>query len=196
MPATAWGPCCSAWFLAFSHWLTASFFFGHRSCSLSGWQCLAVLSCSARCIGSVRLSRASAFLWPAMSPALRYRGPNEALQLGRCVCDMDRHGAAIRAGGVRRMNVGLVIAGSLCLVLAGGHTFVGRLVLDRLPRDLHPTRFSDGALTRSLRLPHARSVLTSWYLGARELDALDGATVAERGMSAFPSQVVLADDVV
>ena len=28
---------------------------------------------------SVCLSRASAFLWPAMSPALRYRGPNHAL---------------------------------------------------------------------------------------------------------------------
>src|SRR5438552_6255066 len=128
MPATAWGPCCSAWFLAFSHWLTASSFFGHRSCSLSGWQCLAVLSCSARCIGSVRLSRASAFLWPAMSPALRYRGPNEALQLGRRVCDMDGHGAAIWAGGVRRMNVGLVIAGSLCLVIAGWSAFDGPMV--------------------------------------------------------------------
>src|SRR5256885_16598588 len=83
-----------------------------------------------------------------MSPALRYRGPNEALQLGRCVCDMDGHGAATRAGGVRRMNVGLVIAGSLCLGLAGGHTFAGRLGLDRLPRYLPPPRFGDGALTR------------------------------------------------
>src|SRR6266852_4217855 len=40
-----------------------------------GWQCLVVLLCSARSIFSVRLSQASAFLWPAMSPALRYRGP-------------------------------------------------------------------------------------------------------------------------
>src|SRR5438046_6957052 len=72
------------------------------------------------------------------------------------VCDMDGHGAAIWAGGVRRMNVGLVIAGSLCLVLAGGHTFVGRLVLDRLPRDLHPTRFGDGALTRG-------AVVFTWH---------------------------------
>jgi len=54
------------------------------------------------------------------------------------------------------MNVGLVIAGSLCLVLAGGHTFVGRLVLDRLPRDLHPTRFGDGALTRG-------AVVFTWH---------------------------------
>lgn len=46
------------------------------------------------------------------------------------------------------MNVGLVVAGSLCLVLAGGHTFVGRLVVDRLPPTLHSTRFGDGALTR------------------------------------------------
>jgi len=30
---------------------------------------------SVRFIFSVRLSQASLFLWPAMSPALRYRGP-------------------------------------------------------------------------------------------------------------------------
>src|SRR6266511_615815 len=48
------------------------------------------------------------------------------------------------------MNVGLVIAGSLCLVLAGGHTLTGRLVLDRLPRNFQPTRFGDGAYTRGL----------------------------------------------
>src|SRR5205814_8819531 len=41
-------------------------------------------------------------------------------------------------------------------VLAGGHTFVGRLVLDRLPRDLHPTRFGDGALTRG-------AVVFTWH---------------------------------
>ena len=34
-----------------------------------------VLLCSARFIFSVCLSQAPAFLWPAMSPALRYRGP-------------------------------------------------------------------------------------------------------------------------
>jgi hypothetical protein len=54
------------------------------------------------------------------------------------------------------MNVELVIAGSLCLVLAGGHTFVGRLVLDHLPRTVHPTRFGDGALTRG-------AVVFTWY---------------------------------
>jgi hypothetical protein len=48
------------------------------------------------------------------------------------------------------MNVGLVIAGSLCFVLAGGHTLVGRLVLDRLPRNLQATRFGDGAFTRGV----------------------------------------------
>src|SRR5271165_7033056 len=76
MPATAWDLFCSAWFSVFSHWLTANSSFSHRSCSLSGWQCLVVLLCSARFIFSVGLSKASAFLWPAMSPALRYRGPN------------------------------------------------------------------------------------------------------------------------
>lgn len=48
------------------------------------------------------------------------------------------------------MNVGLVVAGSLCLVLAGGHTLAGRLVLDGLPRNFQPTRFGDGAYTRGL----------------------------------------------
>jgi hypothetical protein len=66
----------SAWFSVFSHWLTANSSSSHRSCSLSGWQCLLVLLCSASFIFSVCLSQASAFLWPAMSPALRYRGPN------------------------------------------------------------------------------------------------------------------------
>jgi hypothetical protein len=54
------------------------------------------------------------------------------------------------------MNVGLVLAGSLCLVLAGGHTLVGRLVLDRLPRNFQPTRFGDGAYTRGL-------LVFTWY---------------------------------
>src|SRR5271169_6061557 len=75
MPATAWDLFCSAWFSVFSHWLMANSSFSHRSCSLSGWQCLVVLLCSARFIFSVCLSQVSAFLWPAMSPALRYRGP-------------------------------------------------------------------------------------------------------------------------
>src|SRR5216684_2049994 len=34
-----------------------------------------VVLCNARSIFSVCLSQVSAFLWPAMSPALRYRGP-------------------------------------------------------------------------------------------------------------------------
>ena len=54
------------------------------------------------------------------------------------------------------MNVGLVIAGSLCLVLALGHTLVGRGVLDTLPRTLQPTRFGDGALTRG-------AVVFTWH---------------------------------
>src|SRR5271166_6521905 len=52
MPATAWDLFCSAWFSVFSHWLTANSSFSHRSCSLSGWQCLLVLLCSARFIFS------------------------------------------------------------------------------------------------------------------------------------------------
>jgi hypothetical protein len=79
MPATAWDLFCSARFLVISHWLTANSSFGHRSCSLSGWQYLVVLLCSARFIFSACLSQASAFLWPAMWLALRYRGPNNAL---------------------------------------------------------------------------------------------------------------------
>src|SRR5215468_3942839 len=79
MPATAWDLFCSAWFSVFSHWLMANFSFSHRSCSLSGWQCLVVLLCSARFIFLAGLSQASVFPWPAMWPALRYRGPNNAL---------------------------------------------------------------------------------------------------------------------
>jgi hypothetical protein len=44
-----------------------------------GWQCLVVLLCSARFTFSVGLSEASAFLWPAMWPALRSRGSENAL---------------------------------------------------------------------------------------------------------------------
>ena len=48
MPATtAWDLFCSAWFSVISHWLTANSFFSRRFCSLSGWQCLSVLLCSA-----------------------------------------------------------------------------------------------------------------------------------------------------
>ena len=67
------------WFSVISHWLTTNFSFSHCSCLLSGWECLVELLCSPRFIGSVHLSQASAFLWPAMSPALRSRGPNNAL---------------------------------------------------------------------------------------------------------------------
>jgi len=80
MPAIALDLFCSAWFSVISHWLTVNSSFSHRSCSLSGWQCLVVWLCSARSIFSVCLSRASAFLWPAISPALRYRGPNHAIE--------------------------------------------------------------------------------------------------------------------
>src|SRR5271157_5026282 len=81
MPATAWDLFCSAWFSVISHWPMTNSSFSHRSCSLSGWQCLVVLLCSARFIGSVRPSQGSAFLWLAISPALRCRGPNNALLL-------------------------------------------------------------------------------------------------------------------
>ena len=74
MPATAWDLFCSAWFSVISHWLRARSSFGRRSCSLSGWQCLVLLLCSARFIFSVCPSQPSAFLWPAMSLALRSRG--------------------------------------------------------------------------------------------------------------------------
>jgi hypothetical protein len=55
MPATAWDLFCSAWFSVFSHWLTANSSFSHRFCSLSGWQCLVVLLCSASFIFSMCL---------------------------------------------------------------------------------------------------------------------------------------------
>ena len=48
------------------------------------------------------------------------------------------------------MNVGLAVAGSLCFLLAGGHTLTGRLVLDSMPRNFQATRFGDGAYTRGL----------------------------------------------
>ena len=48
------------------------------------------------------------------------------------------------------MNVGVVIAGSLCFVLGAGHAFVGRAVLDSLPRNLQATRFGGGAFTRGV----------------------------------------------
>ncbi len=54
------------------------------------------------------------------------------------------------------MNIALAIAGSLCLVLAIGHTLVGRVAVDRLPRTLHATRFGDGARTRG-------AVVFTWY---------------------------------
>ena len=87
MPATAWDLFCSAWFSVFSHWLTANSSFSHRFCWWLGWQCLVVLLCSARFISSVRLLRASAFLWLAMWPALRYRGPSQ------CAPEVNRDGA-------------------------------------------------------------------------------------------------------
>jgi hypothetical protein len=74
MPATAWDLFCSAWFSVFSRWLTAKFSFTRRSCWLSGWSCSEASLCSARCISSALLSWASAFLSPAMSPALCCRG--------------------------------------------------------------------------------------------------------------------------
>src|ERR1700761_3676009 len=74
MPATAWDSSCSAWSSVFSHWLMANYSSIHPSCWLSGWQCLVASLCSASFIFLVGLSEASAFPWPAMSPALRYRG--------------------------------------------------------------------------------------------------------------------------
>lgn len=48
------------------------------------------------------------------------------------------------------MTVAVGIAGVMCVGLALGHMFVGRLVLDRLPRNLHPIPFGDGTFTRGL----------------------------------------------
>src|ERR1700751_3250957 len=78
MPATAWDLFCSAWFSVISHWLTANSFFSRRFCSLSVWQCLSVLLCSASFIFFARHLSASASLWPALLPVLLYRGPNHA----------------------------------------------------------------------------------------------------------------------
>ncbi len=104
MPATAWDLFCSAWFSVISHWLTANSCFGHRSCLLLGWQCWVVLLCSARFIFSVGLSRASAFLWPAMLLALRYRvlyrhsGQHDAARVAKkdSVSAPEAHGAVYR----------------------------------------------------------------------------------------------------
>jgi hypothetical protein len=57
------------------------------------------------------------------------------------------------------MNVGLVVAGSLCLVLAGGHTLVGRLVLDRLPRN-YP--LADGCGSELSRLQLVADLGEEW----------------------------------
>src|ERR1035438_8911819 len=86
MPATAWDSFCSAWFSVFSHWVTTNSFFSPRSCSLLDWQCLVVLLCSARFIFSVCLSQASAFLWPAMSPALLCRGSDHCAAVVNMRC--------------------------------------------------------------------------------------------------------------
>jgi hypothetical protein len=61
------------------------------------------------------------------------------------------------------MNGGLVIAGSLCFVLAVGHAFVGRAVLDLLPRNLQATRFGGGAFTRGL-LVFTWHALSLWLM--------------------------------
>ncbi len=84
------------------------------------------------------------------------------------------------------MNVGLVIAGSLCFVLAAGHTFVGRLVLDRLPRDFQPTRFGDGAHARGLvRFTwHALSVMLT-TTGAILISLAQGESADSRGEIVF-----------
>ena len=84
------------------------------------------------------------------------------------------------------MNVGLVIAGSLCFVLAAGHTFVGRVVLDRLPRNFQPTRFGDGAYTRGLvRFTwHALSLMLT-TTGAVLIALAQGAPADDRGQVVF-----------
>src|SRR5258708_4757447 len=120
MPATAWDLFCSAWFSVFSHWPTANSSFGHRSCSLSGWQCLVVLLCSARSIFLVGLSQASAFLWPAMWPALRYRAPNNALLMPNSNMEMrDRRGTGDAGQEMRcahSRKIAIKARGSIVLV--------------------------------------------------------------------------------
>ena len=54
------------------------------------------------------------------------------------------------------MNVGLGVAGLICMGLALGHALTGRALLDRLPRDFPQTRFGDGALTRGV-------ILFTWH---------------------------------
>ncbi|HEV8651204.1 MAG TPA: hypothetical protein VG276_17885 [Actinomycetes bacterium] len=84
------------------------------------------------------------------------------------------------------MNVGLVVAGSLCLVLAAGHTLTGRLVLDRLPRNFQPTRFGDGAYARGLLVFtwHALSLMLT-TTGAVLIALAQGAPADDRGQVVF-----------
>jgi len=55
------------------------------------------------------------------------------------------------------MHAALMVAGGMSLLLAAGHTLVGRAwVLDRLPRDFQPTPFGDASLTRG-------AVVFTWH---------------------------------
>ena len=111
MPAIAWDLFCSAWFSVISHWLTTNFSFSHCSCFLSGWQCLVVLWCSPRFIGSVHLSQASAFPWPAMSPASCCPGPNE--------CAPHVNQTSANFDGLHRLDwLQLALCGADCTCLA------------------------------------------------------------------------------
>jgi hypothetical protein len=48
------------------------------------------------------------------------------------------------------MSVTVTAAGIVTLLLGAGHTLVGRVwIIEQLPRDLKPTPFGDGTLTRN-----------------------------------------------
>jgi hypothetical protein len=80
------------------------------------------------------------------------------------------------------MNAAVTTAGVLSLLLAAGHTLVGRVwVLDRIPRDLGPTPFGDGSLTRS-------AVLFTWDALALMLTTMGALLIVLGGGDAHRSR--------
>src|SRR5207249_10007013 len=103
----------------------------------------------------------------------------------------ERNSASDGSGGTEESRLGPPIGGSrsrfsLCLVLAGGHAFVGRVVLDLLPRDLPATRFGDGAFTRGLFVFTSHAVAVMQITTGAVLLALSrGEPADERGQVVF-----------
>jgi hypothetical protein len=83
------------------------------------------------------------------------------------------------------MNVGLVVAGALCFVVAGGHAFAGRKVLDLLPRNLQPTRFGNGAATRGVFVFTWHALTVMLITTGAMLIAVARGPVDDRGQVAF-----------